>query len=85
MSLVIGKTQTKRQVALTKIDHLQRALFIQGGKSNTHEMILMEYDNSKNHLNSYSKHMEALINVYRKLMLLSKNDKLTGKDFERAF
>lgn len=39
---VIGESQTARRLALTKLDGIKCALFIQGGQYTTHEMQLFE-------------------------------------------
>jgi len=39
---VIGESQEKRRIAVTKLEGIKAALFIQGGKYSTHEMKLFE-------------------------------------------
>jgi hypothetical protein len=39
--MVAGETQTARRLAVTKLEGLKAALFIQGGKYSTHEMRLL--------------------------------------------
>lgn len=40
--VVIGETQEKRRLAVTKLERIHCALFVQGGKFSTHEMQLFE-------------------------------------------
>lgn len=40
--IVAGDTQTKRRLAVTKLERIKCCLFIQGGKFSTHEMQLFE-------------------------------------------
>jgi hypothetical protein len=40
--IVIGQTQEKRRLAVTKLPRIFCALFVQGGKFSTHEMQLFE-------------------------------------------
>ncbi len=42
---VVGKTQTERRLAVTKLERIKCAFFVQGGKFSTHEMKLFEENN----------------------------------------
>lgn len=38
--IIVGKSQEARRIAVTKLENIKCAIFIQGGKFSTHEMIL---------------------------------------------
>ncbi|MBX9636673.1 MAG: hypothetical protein K2Q45_03890 [Nitrosomonas sp.] len=40
--IIVGETQLKRRIAVTKLEQIKSALFVQGGKFSTHEMKLLE-------------------------------------------
>ena len=40
--VIVGKSQEARRIAVTKFENIKCAIFIQGGKFSTHEMILFD-------------------------------------------